>query len=543
MKSGNRTFPYLAILAVCFFSFFINNGTIPADLMESRNLATAQEMVATGNYLLPTMNGELRLEKPPLPTWIAAGIESVSPYNLPAQRAAAGVAGTFMVLFLFLLVRRFSGEENMALMAALILATCFNPVMMGRTATWDIYCHCFMMGAILFLVKGFDSPGKRWGMFLLSGLFMGLSFLGKGPVSFFALLLPFLIAYFVVIKPSVRGKLWPVVSMVAVCLVVSLWWPLYIAVFHPEIGLAVAAKESGSWLSHNVRPVWYYWQFPAEAGIWAFFWVTSLVYFFIGKRTEHRVFFRMSVVWTLAAFVLLSLMPEKKTRYLLPLVIPGAINMAVYVWYSLRELASRRNRVLFRINGTLIAIIALLLPVAMFLLFSKYDALHLPTFVVSSALFLAIGVYVLVGSYSRKGILPANVLAGTVLAMCCFMAFCYGPATRLFLNDQRHSIALLRDNAGISGLQFYYPERDFLRMELVYESGRTILPMDTGNDSLMAARAPFVLVCAENDPLPADEAVEAECLGRFDNNWKKTDSRRYNDELVKKVYLVKGVKR
>ena len=61
---------YAVITIVCLFAFFINNQIIPADLMESRNLATAQEMVRPGNYLIPTMNDELRLEKPPLPTWI-----------------------------------------------------------------------------------------------------------------------------------------------------------------------------------------------------------------------------------------------------------------------------------------------------------------------------------------------------------------------------------------------------------------------------------------------------------------------------------------
>ncbi len=95
----------LSILLVCFVTFFVHNDAIPADLMESRNLVTAREMVNTGNYLIPTMNGELRLEKPPLPTWIAAVIEQAFPHNLAAQRSAAGVAATIMVFFLFLLVR------------------------------------------------------------------------------------------------------------------------------------------------------------------------------------------------------------------------------------------------------------------------------------------------------------------------------------------------------------------------------------------------------------------------------------------------------
>ena len=61
--------PLLLLVFCC--SFFINNGAIFADIMESRNIITAREMVYDHNWLVPTMNGELRLEKSsPLPTWI-----------------------------------------------------------------------------------------------------------------------------------------------------------------------------------------------------------------------------------------------------------------------------------------------------------------------------------------------------------------------------------------------------------------------------------------------------------------------------------------
>ncbi|MFR4038103.1 MAG: hypothetical protein ACLTZT_10120 [Butyricimonas faecalis] len=53
---------YLFILVVCWFAFFVNNGSVYEDIMESRNLVTAHEMIEYDNWLVPTMNGELRLE-------------------------------------------------------------------------------------------------------------------------------------------------------------------------------------------------------------------------------------------------------------------------------------------------------------------------------------------------------------------------------------------------------------------------------------------------------------------------------------------------
>jgi 4-amino-4-deoxy-L-arabinose transferase-like glycosyltransferase len=538
------SFFYLIILSVCFVSFFVHNDAVPADLMESRNLVTAREMVNTGNYLIPTMNGELRLEKPPLPTWIAAGIEHAFPHNLSAQRAAAGIAATLMVLFLFLLVRTITGETFLAFMAALVLATCYNPVMMGRNATWDIYCHAFMLGAIYFIWGAFESEGKQWSKFLLAGLFMGLSFLSKGPVSFYALLLPFLIGFIIVEKPSLKGKVAPFIVMIVLTLIVSFWWPAYIAVFHPETGSAVAAKESGAWLSHNVRPLWYYWQFPAEAGIWALFWVTSLFYYFYyfrKKIAEPRNIFRLSVIWTLAALILLSLIPEKKTRYLLPMLIPGAINIAYYLWYTMKNAMSKGEKTLLRINGTLIAVVSLLMPVGIYLLAKNGHPDWFSHLVLPSLIFWAIAIYLFVGLYGKKGILPGKVFFGTVLVMMSFILFCYEPTTRLFVNENRCSISALRDNPDLQGLPFYYPaEEEAIRMELVYEAGRNITPIDLKNDSAVYAALPFVLVSGKPAPaLLENLEVTTEYIGTFDNNWRKTDSHRYNKDLVKEVYLVK----
>lgn len=57
------------------------------------------------------------------------------------------------------------------------------------------------------------------------------------------------------------------------------------------------------------------------------------------QKMDYNRVFRFSVQWTIAAFVLLSLVPEKKTRYLLPMLIPGAINIGFYIWYSMRNLS------------------------------------------------------------------------------------------------------------------------------------------------------------------------------------------------------------
>ena len=139
---------WLLLVVVFCCAFFVNNEAIFVDIMESRNLITAREMVYDGNWLTPTMNGELRLEKPPLPTWIAAGIEFISPDNIGLQRAVTGMAGVLLAVFLYLLAFRLTRDRLYAFIAVLLLCTSYSIVLMGRTASWDIYCHAFMVVAI-----------------------------------------------------------------------------------------------------------------------------------------------------------------------------------------------------------------------------------------------------------------------------------------------------------------------------------------------------------------------------------------------------------
>ena len=64
---------YLFLILLIITTFFVHLSALPSDIMEERNLVTAREMADDGHWMIPTMNGELRLEKPPLPTWVGSG--------------------------------------------------------------------------------------------------------------------------------------------------------------------------------------------------------------------------------------------------------------------------------------------------------------------------------------------------------------------------------------------------------------------------------------------------------------------------------------
>ena len=139
----NKTQRILLLSIVCIITFFVNNQVLVPDIMESRNIITAREMARGGDWIVPTMNGELRLEKPPLPTWVTAIAEMAAPDNVALQRGGAGLAALLLAFFFYKYASRVLKIEPVV--PTLLLCTCYNVILMGRTASWDIYTHAFMM--------------------------------------------------------------------------------------------------------------------------------------------------------------------------------------------------------------------------------------------------------------------------------------------------------------------------------------------------------------------------------------------------------------
>lgn len=504
---------YLFILVVCWFAFFMHNGVLYPDIMESRNFVTAREMVEFDNWLVPTMNGELRFAKPPLPTWVAALVEMVSPDNLVLQRAMAGLMATLMVFFLYFLVLEMSRHKLLALLSAVTLATSYNVIMAGRAATWDIYCHALMMGAILCFYRGSVSRGKAWGRFLLAGVFLGLSFLGKGPISFYALLLPFLVAYAWIYRPSFRGKWWPVGAMLLVFVLIGFWWPGYLYIYHREEILSIFARESSNWVNYNVRPWYYYHLFFAESGLWSLFLLSGLLgWFWLRRKVSMRKDYAFAALWTVAVLVLLSCVPEKKTRYLLPLLVPASVVVAhyvVYVYDALRSKSlSRPGRLLFRANAFVPALIAFGMPVALYVMFYATGQIGLGYLILVSCLFWLAGWSVLVGGLQFRVL---KVYTGVVVMLLFVTIFLMRPVSVLFNNPDFVSIRSLRQNEAVCGLPFYYPaEEESPRIEFIYEAGRRILPRDFRADTSFLRELPVVLVSER----PASEVLDSALLSR-----------------------------
>ena len=78
MVNRISSFKYeLILLVVTGFLLLYGLDKVEVNIMEARNFISAREMVQNHEFLLTTLNGEPRYQKPPLPTWLTAASGSL----------------------------------------------------------------------------------------------------------------------------------------------------------------------------------------------------------------------------------------------------------------------------------------------------------------------------------------------------------------------------------------------------------------------------------------------------------------------------------
>lgn len=543
----NHRYGHAAILIiVCYISFFLFNSEFFVNIMEARNFITAREMIEKGNWLVPSMNGELRLAKPPLPTWITAlsgicfGMENLSMLRFPA-----GIMGSLLVLFMYRFTMSLNGDNNKALINSLILSTSFYVLYMSRTGTWDIYCHSFMLGAIWLLHKAWNKTSKSYNLFIGAGILLGLSFLSKGPVAFFALLIPFLIAYCWIYDGKIILQKWqPLLLSVMIFAAISFWWPIYISIAHAPEAALVAKLESGSWMNRHIRPFYYYWNFPIQSGIWTLVIFTCLIFPYALKNFKAKKEYKFALIWTLSSVVLLSLIPEKKDRYLLPVLIPSALLAGQFFQHLIlvfkNNNSNKIDRVLFGLNIWTIALVAFALPIIVFLLFQQQKLMPLNTFALFS-IFVELIFVVLIICWVNRNV--TGMLISMTTLMLVVVVFII-PQTGGIMNRNPNfkNIAEIQNHPEINKYNYYsIGEYDF-RIEMVYEIGKEVKEWNLKTQKNFPEKNAFIVISTENPNNLFSKAqkkrMNLTIIDHFDNNRQRTGKRRNKEDFKKYVSLI-----
>jgi len=334
---------------------------------EGRYALCAWEMVASGNYLTPTLHGKPHWTKPPMGYWaIAAGLRTVGKNSWGARLANAVAFSLTVLLTGWLGVRMFGSTAGW--LAALIYATSLFPVMVANTVNTDTLLGLWEILAVCCFWQADDQPRDATSRNWLTGMWaaFGCGFLTKGPPA----LLPLaVILLFLVFRRRQQGKAgiqlitWP---GLALFLVLGFGWYILMVAWNPdlfryfledEVVLRVATDR---W-SRN--PEWYQ---PFRiylplllfgGGLWSwllgcFAWRTKM-----GRRPAWAALFQecqaplFLLLWLMLPLVIFSLSRSRLPDYVLPLFPVMALVMG-------REAARNWNSPAWRRAVLVIALIS-----------------------------------------------------------------------------------------------------------------------------------------------------------------------------------------
>lgn len=176
--TGGAVWPVaLALLAITLFQL----GAAPLfDVDEGAFSEATREMLASGDWLHTTLNGEDRFDKPIGVYWLQALSVSLLGLSEFALRLPSALCAWGWAMAVWAFARPRLGERT-ATSAALMLVTSLGVVAIGRAATADALLNFLLVLATFdgwrWLESGAKAPLRR------AFAWMGLGLLAKGPVA------------------------------------------------------------------------------------------------------------------------------------------------------------------------------------------------------------------------------------------------------------------------------------------------------------------------------------------------------------------------
>lgn len=532
-------YPWISIICFTCIIMLPNLSGLWVNIMEARNFITAREMINDGNWLLTTLNGLPRYEKPPLPTFITAifgwifGLQNIFWLRFPTviMVCTTGICS-------YLITEQFVSKSK-ALLSGFIAVSSFYILMICHEAPWDIYAHAFMLVAIVHLLKAFHSPHYK--NIPIATIFIALSVLCKGPVSIYALLFPLLLSYASIYGIKNKLIIKTSVALVVGSIIGSIWF-VYVRLADPEAFIKIVSAEASNWTSYEMKPFYYYWSFFLQSGMWIIPALISLIYPYLKNRVINKKAYQFSLLWIIFALLLLSIIPEKKSRYLVPVLIPLAINCSFYIEYLIRKFPNYLTKLekvpaYFNFGG--LGILGFIVPPIAYFVFIEQAQLVRIEFIVFTTIIYVISAILVVHIFYKKNMQTAFYTTLLFFAVCCALGF---PMVLKFQNQNKAfaSITMLRAEVLEQKLDIFI--WDTISPEMLWDYG-TKLPLikNNGTTPLLPADDKFGLLVSNKEALLKSElTTDYHFVEKytFNRNTLHESSRRHKDRNIIYYYIL-----
>jgi 4-amino-4-deoxy-L-arabinose transferase-like glycosyltransferase len=302
----------------------------------------AREMLVSGDWVVPRVNGQPFLEKPPLYYWMAGAAFHVLRPSPLATRLPAALLGIVVVLFTACIGARTWGKRA-GLLAGVALLTSFQFAINARMGIMDVPLTLFTMAALVLYVRWLrrGDLDNAFGF----GLAVGLAVLLKATAGLIPVLV--VVAHRVLRRGEERRR-WLVPALLAAAVSVAVAAPWFIT-------MAVKSEPFRQTFLHEnlvrmVRPmqghggvgIGYFLLLPAYLPLilasffpWSVFLPAALRRPRPDESEEARRWRGLALAWMVAVLVPFSLISTKLPGYVTPLFPAMALLVGAELDYRL----------------------------------------------------------------------------------------------------------------------------------------------------------------------------------------------------------------
>jgi 4-amino-4-deoxy-L-arabinose transferase-like glycosyltransferase len=343
----NRTAHLAILLLLSGLLFFVGLGSLGlTDRDEGSNAEAAREMLESGDWITPTLNGEPRFAKPALLYWLIGGVYRVLGVSEFTARLPSAICGVLLILLQYAFLSRVRGPAA-GLFGALMLLLNVEIVAIGRLVLTDGGLIFFTTLAIFGFWLGLHGEGRERHFSWLFYLGMGLGMLTKGPVG---LIVPLLatVPYLTLTRRwrQFRERGFPFAGLALLLLVAAPWYAAMFAIHGGRYTASAQADTVGRFFSviggHGGTvffyvPILLFGFFPWSGFLPVALWQA------LARWREARLGARdkslpapswelelFAALWLVAVFVFFSASATRLPHYIGPLFPAAAILTATY---------------------------------------------------------------------------------------------------------------------------------------------------------------------------------------------------------------------
>lgn len=450
---------FLSILT-CLFCYIALGAYYIIDINEGLYAQIPREMLQTGQYVIPHLNGVPYIEKPPLLYWLIAGCYKIFGVSAFSARCVPATAMLWCIVSIFWFGRKINLPQ-VGFLSAVMLSSSIGFWLIGRTILFDMVLTALLSSAFYLFYLWYIKNQKVY--LRVAYIFLGLAVLCKGLLVL--IIAPAIVGLFLLWERQFFSKLYrllDIYGLLLLCLV-ALPWHILAVIQQPEFAWFYFINEHvGRFLNtrfphdYHMGSIFYY---LPRIFVYIFPWSFFLPFLYFSKSSEHAVLKKFLWLWFLIPLIFFSLAGDKGDYYMV-ISVPAVILLLAL---QLERLFIQKKAFPFM----LVLILTVLLGMAGFglLIIAFYTTVHFGReILIESNSVIPMLLYLLLGAYAIVGVTLVFKRQDQPMLAFCLLAASVLPMIFLFISAKEQ-------------LQINYTQHSIAQYILNQESEKGIIPV------------------------------------------------------------------